>query len=408
MMFKSKHSGWTWDLKRTPFGYYAIGDGYAWDGIVEPPPAFIPGGGPQRMPFDETAYGLGVPEGMNPVGDVAEYNAGVINVLNSKRNEFLRTNQTDAARNVSKDIEELTKQYDPALYYKAELDFLSYQLGRSTQMNEPTEGGRQKLSQMIEEAQKAGLSPTEIQNAVGTNIGIGQQAANNQLSTNWENVGGPINKYGYLAPFLLAGAGAATGLATGAAAAEGAGGALTAGEIAGSTGFTPVGGASFAIEPGAAYTAGAGAVGSNVSGLGTNAALQGPTYGELGVTGVPEGGMGPTYAEMGNTGLNTEQAISAADTAARNSQIAEALKTANQVRQGVNTANNLAKMLTSGAGSQISGAAQNLAQGQTGVGMAIPALIRSNQNPFLQTAQQPIRSPQPMDLSSLANALRQG
>jgi hypothetical protein len=40
--------------------------------------------------------------------------------------------------------------------------------------------------------------------------------------------------------------------------------------------------------------------------------------------------------------------------------------------------------------------------------MAIPALIRGNQNPFLQTAQQPIRSPQPMDLSSLANALRQG
>lgn len=30
----------------------------------------------------------------------------------------------------------------------------------------------------------------------------------------------------------------------------------------------------------------------------------GPTYQELGVTGVPEGGMGPTYAELGYTGLN--------------------------------------------------------------------------------------------------------
>jgi hypothetical protein len=142
-------------------------------------------------------------------------------------------------------------------------------------------------------------------------------------------------------------------------------------------------------------------------GLGTDAALQGPTYGELGVTGVPEGGMGPTYAEMGNTGLNTEQAISAADTAARNSQIAEALKTANQVRQGVGTANNLAKMLTSGAGSQLSGAAQNFATGQTGVGSAIPALIRGNQNPFLQTAQQPIQNKK-TDLASLIELLKQG
>lgn len=199
---------------------------------------------------------------------------------------------------------------------------------------------------------------------------------------------------------------AGTTLAEGTAIGAGEG-ALTTGEIASSGGFTPVGGASFGVEPGAAYTTGAVGGGATNIGLGTDAALQGPTYGELGVTGVPEGGMGPTYAEMGNTGLNTEQAISAADTAARNSQIAEALKTANQVRQGVGTANNLAKMLTSGAGSQLSGAAQNLATGQTGVGSAIPALIRGNQNPFLQTAQQPIQNKK-TDLASLIELLKQG
>ena len=74
----------------------------------------------------------------------------------------------------------------------------------------------------------------------------------------------------------------------------------------------------------------------------------------------------------------------------------------------VNNAKNLAKALTSTAGNQLTGAAQNLATGQTGVGSAIPALIRGNQNPFLQTAQQPIRDAQPMDLSSLANLLKQG
>jgi hypothetical protein len=82
--------------------------------------------------------------------------------------------------------------------------------------------------------------------------------------------------------------------------------------------------------------------------------------------------MGPTYAEMGNTGLNTEQAISAADAAAKQSQIAEALKTANQVRQVASTANNLAKLLSpaaktgtqagTNANSQFINAAQNLAQ----------------------------------------------
>jgi hypothetical protein len=143
--------------------------------------------------------------------------------------------------------------------------------------------------------------------------------------------------------------------------------------------------------------------------------LAGPTYGELGVTGVPEGGMGPTYAEMGNTGLNQGQAISAADNAANLQQAKDVLNTANDVRKGVSTANNLSKLLSgnsssllgSSAGSALTGAAQNLAAGQTGVSSAIPALIRGNQNPFLQTAQQPIRSTSP-DLAKLAELLKQG
>jgi hypothetical protein len=183
--------------------------------------------------------------------------------------------------------------------------------------------------------------------------------------------------------------------------------ALTTGEIASSGGFTPVGGASFGVEPGAAYTTGAVGGGATNIGLGTDAALQGPTYGELGYTGVPEGGMGPTYAEMGNTGLNTEQAIAAADTAARNAQIAEALKTANQVRQGTNT---LSKLLKSGSqfgGSQLAGATQNLAQGQTKMPMAIPTLLRGNQNPFVMTQNLPIQNKK-TDLASLAELLKQG
>ena len=200
-------------------------------------------------------------------------------------------------------------------------------------------------------------------------------------------------------------AGQGIGTATGAS----AGASLTPAEIAGSGGFTPAEGGSFVVDPNAAYTTGA-AGGAGGGGAGTNAPLQGPTYQELGVTGVPEGGMGPTYGEMGNTGLNTEQAINAADTAARNSQIAEALKTANQVRQGVSTANTLSKLLSSGSqfgGKQLANATQNFAQGQTSSPMAIPALLRGNQNPFVMTQNLPIQNKK-TDLASLAELLKQG
>jgi len=147
---------------------------------------------------------------------------------------------------------------------------------------------------------------------------------------------------------------------------------LTTPEILNSTGFTPTAEIPFTVDPSAAYTTGTTTSIPADIGMGTDAPLQGPTYQELGVTGVPEGGMGPTYAEMGNTGLNTEEAMAAADAAAKQSQLAEALKTANEVRQTASAANNLAKLLSptaknvaktgTNANSQFINAAQNLAQ----------------------------------------------
>jgi hypothetical protein len=58
-----------------------------------------------------------------------------------------------------------------------------------------------------------------------------------------------------------------------------------------------------------------GAFGSGAE-LGAGAELMGPTYGELGYTGLEAGQFGPTYAELGYTGLNNAAAISAADAAA--------------------------------------------------------------------------------------------
>jgi hypothetical protein len=226
---------------------------------------------------------------------------------------------------------------------------------------------------------------------------------------------------GWMLPVAMASAGA--GLY--ALGADAAAGGLAAGEVAGETGaaggagdvfagFSPTGSvAGTAGETvgsyGAAGVGEAGAAGGGADiGLGTNAPLQGPTYGELGVTGVPEGGAGPTYGEMGYTGLNQNEAIAAADAASQKAALVDALKTANQVRQGVGTANTLSKLLSQGAGSGLSSSLGQLAKGANPQGQALTPLVRGNTNPFAYTAQQPIQNAKPMDLSSLANLLKQG
>ena len=59
------------------------------------------------------------------------------------------------------------------------------------------------------------------------------------------------------------------------------------------------------------------ALATNAAGAGVGSALMGPTYQELGITGVEGGLAGPTYAELGYTGLNNAEAIAAADAAAK-------------------------------------------------------------------------------------------
>ena len=287
-----------------------------------------------------------------------------------------------------------------------------------------------------------------------------------------------ITENGWMIPLAMAaaGAGAAAG---GAAAGSTAGGAgietAGAGGLAGGGGFVPAAGsgASFAIDPLATY----GAVGAGEIGGATVAELAGPTYGELGVTGLPEGAAGPTYGEMGYTGLNQSAAINAADAASAISSAAantsipigdqlgdypmpgedgtasqwtpsninpqdvtnlldynaslsqgtslfDALKTANQVKQGVNTANTLAKLLS---GTSTATKTASTTGGTTGTTSnanlsALASLlnpsaqtnsyigqIKANENPFTFTsAGQTSASPGMYDVSgsNLANALR--
>jgi len=109
---------------------------------------------------------------------------------------------------------------------------------------------------------------------------------------------------------LSAGASSAEAVSAGLAAdAALSAGALSAEQLLSSGGFTatPGSGASFVVDPSTALGAG-----SYVT-----PDLMGPTYGELGITGVEGGLAGPTYGELGYTGLNNAEAIAAADAATR-------------------------------------------------------------------------------------------
>ena len=94
--------------------------------------------------------------------------------------------------------------------------------------------------------------------------------------------------------------------------------------------------------------------------------------------------------------------------AGASSDLASALKTANQVRQVAGTANSLSKLLTQGAGSGLSSSLGQLAKGANPQGQALTSLVRGNTNPFLQMPTQPIRNATTPDLASLASLLKQG
>jgi hypothetical protein len=357
-------------------------------------------------------------------------------------------------------IEEL-KEVDPKAYYTAKIDNLSRRIGHHYQENRSDRGieVQKQLQEFLPEAIKAGVTPEQINSTYGSGYSAGAQGFS-QILSNMQSQGGPytplwegikfvgpglLGMYGIDAA-LTAGLGAAygagTGMATtgigsglgGAAALEG--GALAAG--AGSLGSGALGAGALTTEAaqaaffdalanGATSTEALNA-GLGIESLASGTAsymtpeLMGPTYGELGYTGVEGGFAGPTYAEMGYTGLNQGEAIAAADAAAKGMSTSDILSNANRVRSGANT---LAKLLGGGnttgstgglTGGTTSGTTGGANTQQLASLLALPTqaapggLYRMNQNPFTFGTQGQTPVSQGMyDVSGtnpMANALR--
>jgi hypothetical protein len=284
-MFKSKHSGWTWDLKRTPFG------------------------------------------GSNPISSVTDAFSGAIGTDGSGGGLLGGLADIDPGAAIGQGLAEV----DPSA----------------------------AISQGLAEA---------------------DTFVNREIPGGWKLPAAIAIAYatGYIDPSLFA-----TEAAAAAGAEAGAGAIATE---AGQTAFFEAlaNGATSTEAVGAGLSADALATGATVAGS-TEAALAGPTYGELGVTGVEGGMAGPTYGELGYTGLNQSQAIAAADAAAQSGL------SASDVLTNANRLKNIAKLLTGSEQTPIYGksaptASQWATQAAQNFAQATPeqfgGLYQMNKNPF--------------------------
>lgn len=280
---------------------------------------------------------------------------------------------------------ESLKEVDPKAYYTAKIDTLSRGVGHNYQANESGRGDviKKQLQDLIPEAQKAGLTPEEISSLYGSGYSSGAQGFS-QILANQQEQGGTLKPLvegiKFVGPGLLGMYGIDTALTAGLGAGYGAATGMS------STGIGSGLGGAAAMEGGALASSLGGAGSGLTGGTGafTTAELMGPTYGELGFTGVEGGFAGPTYAEMGFTGLNQAEAIALADAAAaKGISVSDAYKAYNRAKQvgnllsgnknatgasGINP-NTLATALKSQPAEQFGG------------------LYRMNQNPFAQTQQ---------------------
>jgi len=293
-MFKSKHSGWTWDLKRTPFG---------------------PGGGGISGITDSISSALGTDGG----------NGGLLGGL----------------AQVDKAVNQIPGGWITVAGLAAGGAALAY------------------APEVMALAASEGITPEAAALATGT---------------------APIDvATGATVPLSELGASTGTGLdAASTLGMGGTGGAGSASGIAATQSAAGLGGSGTGIIEGLAPTS----VGmGGTAGAGSLAGIAG------------------SEAIAGLGGANLGYGLTA-------EQLAQ-YEAANPSVSAPNVSK-LSNLLKQGAGAGLTNSLGQLAQGANPQGMAMPNLVRGNQNPFTYTAQQPIQNAQPMDLSALSKLLKQG
>jgi hypothetical protein len=348
-MFKSKHSGWTWDLKRTPFGGG--------------------GGGFISSITDPISSALGTDGGGGGLlGELA-------NVDKFVGNEIPGGWVTVGALTAGG----LALAYAPEVMAFAEAAGITPEAAAVATGTAP-----------IDVATGATVPLSELGTAGGTGLTGGAGGSTGLLA------GGTTSE-------LAIPGGAAIAVDPAIAAATGAGIGGTGAAVGGGLGTV---GALNAALPAAGSVGGAGAglsaelAPGTIMGTGaTGGGAIGSTY-AAGANGLPATDFFGNYIPASSTGIGGLPSGS--------TSLADALNNVNDVRKGVNTANSLSKLLSQGAASGLSNSLGQLAQGANPQGQALSAVVRGNQNPFTYAPQQSIQNAPKLDLASLASLLKQG
>jgi hypothetical protein len=323
-MFKSKHSGWTYDLKRTPFGpgggignAFGLGDALA---SIDPGPAIGKG-----LAEVDTTVNREIPGGWTlPAAIAIAYATGYIDPT-------LFATEAAAAAGAEAGAGAIATEAGQAAFFDA--------LAAGASSTEAVSAG------LAADAALTGAGAAGVADAVTSTPGA--DAVLN-APTNIANLTPPsAGSFGTITP-----AGGATGA-----------GGLTGGMSAG----TMVGDGTLGTTIGQSYmSAGPGQFALNASGSAIPA-------GASGIAGTVPSGM-----------------------------------SASDIFDNAKKAKNLADALKQGAGSGLTKSLGQLAQGANPQGQELGAIVRGNQNPFTYTQQQPIQNAKPLDITSLANLLKQG
>jgi hypothetical protein len=235
---------------------------------------------------------------------------------------------------VTDQIESL-KTKSPQDYFNTKFELLGKQIGWNTGFGESSKNKSiaNELKSLIPEAKAAGFNDNQINSIITNNINTGSIDSQNKIAH--DKAGSDSNFW----KENLIGSAKVGALAAGA---YGIDSALAAGALSG-------------------------------------AELAGPTYGELGYTGVEGGFAGPTYGELGFTGLNQNEAIALADAAAKQGL------SASDVYKAYNRAKSIGNLLTNGNQQSTNPQALASALQATQAPMEqFGGLYRMNEKPFLQ------------------------
>lgn len=431
------------------------GQMYAPDPYYVAPSKITPEDIKNRVPFSYDPYegALVVDPNANVPTDPNEYSKQLGTEL-SKRSYDIWSINGDPSQYTN--LIEGLKEVDPKAYYTAKLDTLSRNVGHQYQSNQGARGdvSKKELESLLPEAQKAGVTPEEINSIYGSGysqgaqgfaqILQGQQSAGGPFTPLWEGIKfvgpGLLGMYG-IDSALTAGLGAAYGAGTGMATTgigSGLGGAAAMEGGALASGLGSLGGGGFGLT-GASGAAGA---------MGSGSSLQlAPTYMGVG-SGVGGGITAPSLAAglgVGSGGVLGSGALSAESIAAMEAMNAgsgyglnasqvpsltsglelgatqglstsDILSNVNRARSGANT---LAKLIGGSSGSTAGttgGTTGGVNTQQLASLLALPTqaapggLYRMNQNPFnFGTQGQTVASQGMYDVSGtnpMANALR--